>query len=114
MTLEVSRTLTSPGDTVFLLGIAENLGSEGIMASEICSPGIGFYLTGPDSTTRSLYAGVRFICPGRDNNWLAPGEVDSASYRWIPSSTGAYDMSSVLLSHSGALPRSAAVTIHVE
>lgn len=82
-------------------------------AGQGCSPGIGFYVLHPDGEERSLYDGLAFTCPVRDDQILEPGETDSVSFRWIPAATGSYHVRAVVLSNgprSPSLP--SLITVH--
>jgi hypothetical protein len=115
VTLAEATTPIMLGDTVHLLGTAQNPTSETIRAGRGCEPGIGFRVTDPSGSSYTLYDGIAFICPGFDSNVPTPGETDSVSWsRWVPETTGTYSVRAALEHREGPPGLSLPVVVLVQ
>jgi len=71
-------------------------------------------VTDPTGTSRSVYAGLSFNCPGLDSQTIEPGEVDSVTWKWrAPMAPGDYQIQAGLVTPDGLRSLSALVEVTV-
>jgi hypothetical protein len=110
----VAPKIVTPGDTVYLLVLTTNRGSETVRAGVGCGPGLDFEVTLPDGSIRFPMREMAWICPIFDSNVLEPAETDSVRFAWAtPQQRGQYRVRGGIGVRSGLGAASAARTFEV-